>query len=193
MNDADDWADLQDAWTAGTPQALPDVTPMIARARRQRQLILATIVAKWIVTIGGAAVIVAHWPRVQANALSLAWWVFFGLTTCTVLAVTTWTRIASLREPAGASLRDWLGLRRRRAQLGLRLARVTRWSCIAMLPAPAVALVTARPGWNTVLAVAAVSIILAAGWVWAKHRSARLTVELSEVDTLAREWLDEPR
>lgn len=192
MNDADDWASLQDAWTATPAHTMPDVMPMIVRARRQRHLILGTIVAEWALSIGGAVVMAGHWPRAHADGLLLLWWVFFGLATCTVLIITTWTRLAALREPAGTNLRDWLGLRRRRALLGLRLARVTRWTSIAMLPAPLVVLATARTGWSTVAAFVAVTGILAAGWMWARHRSARLAAELAEVDALAREWLDEP-
>lgn len=190
MNDADDWARLQDAWSTTQSGAVPDVMPMIARARRQRHLILLTIIAEWAITLLGAELMVAYWPRAQADGLMLAWWVFFGLVTCTVLVVTTWTRLAALREPGGTSLREWLGLRRRRALLGLRLARVTRWSSTAMLPAPLVVLVTARPGWTAVAAIVGVTGVLAGGWLWARHRSVRLRAELAEVDALALEWLD---
>jgi len=192
MNDADDWASLQDAWTANPGRTVPDVMPMIARARRQRHLIMGTIVAEWALALAGAAVMAAHWPRAHTDGLLLLWWVFFGLATCTVLAITTWTRLAALRGPGGTNLHAWLGLRRRRALLGLRLARVTRWSSIAMLPAPLVLLATSRPGWPTAAAFVAVTGVLAAGWTWARHRRACLAAELAEVDALGREWLDEP-
>lgn len=192
MNDAEDWAGLRDAWTAAGKDAALDVKPMIARARRQRHLILWTIGAEWALSVLGGAVMIAHWPRVQQDGLLMLWWVFFCLATCIVLAVATWTRLAGLREPAGTSLRDWLGLRRRRALLGLRLARVTRWTSIAMLPAPLVVLATARPGWTTLAAFLGVSGILAGGWIWARYRTARLAAEVAEVDALALEWLDEP-
>jgi hypothetical protein len=191
MNDADEWARLQDTWAGTAPSGMPDVAPMIARARRQRHLILWTIAAEWAIAVGGAVFVATRWPEVRTDGLLMLWWVFFLLASCVTLATTTWTRLEALREPAGASLRDWLRLRRRRALLGLRLARVTRWSTLALSPAALVVLATARPGWSTVAAVAAVVLVLGGGWLWAGWRASRLTAELAEVDALALEWLDE--
>jgi len=191
MNDADEWTKLQDTWAGTAAAGMPDVAPMIARARRQRHLILGTIAAEWALTVGAAAFLAARWPGLRMDTLTMLWWGFFALATCVTLAITTWTRLDALRQPAGASLRDWLRLRRRRALLGLRLARVTRWSTLAMSPAFLVVLATARPGWSTVAALAAVALVLGGGWLWAGWRASRLTAELAEVDALALEWLDE--
>lgn len=191
MNDADDWTALQDTWAGTAPSGMPDVAPMIARARRQRHLILWTIAAEWALAIGGTAFVAMRWPALRIDTLMLLWWGFFACASCLVLGITTWTRLDALREPAGTSLHDWLHLRRRRALLGLRLARVTRWSTLAMAPAVLVVLASARPGWSTVFAIAAVALVLGGGWLWARRQTSRLTAELAEVDTLALEWLGE--
>lgn len=194
MNDADEWARLQDAWGADAPRAapLPDVTAMIARARRERRLIMWTIVGEWALAAVAAGMLVARWPLPDTEGILLLWTLFYVLVMCFVMVSYTWTRLQALQEPSGASLRDWLDLRRRRALLGLRLARLTRWTTIALLPAPVVSLITARDAWNAVWSSVAVTLVLAGGWIWARRKTRRMTAEIADVDALAREWLDEP-
>ena len=192
MNDADEWAELQDAWGATPPAAaMPDVAAMIARARRQRRLIVWTILGEWALAIVGLGMLVRDWPRATASGFMLLWWVYFLLFMVVVMISFTWTRVQALREPPGASLRDWLGLRRRRALLSLRLVRLTRWSIIPMLPAPFISLFTARDAWSAAWSSVAVALLLAGGWLWAWDKARRMTAELAEVDALEREWLDE--
>lgn len=192
MNDADEWASLQDAWGAAPPAApMPDVAAMIARARRQRRLIVWTIAGEWALAAVAVGMLAARWPLPNTNGILLPWMVFYVLVMCFVMVSYTWTRLQALQEPAGASLRDWLALRRRRALLGLRLARLTRWTTIALSPAPVVTLLTARDAWNAAWASMAVTAVLAGGWIWARHKTRRMTAEIAEVDALAREWLDE--
>ncbi|MDY0974881.1 hypothetical protein SOM61_07895 [Massilia sp. CFBP9012] len=195
MNDADEWARLQDAWGADAPVAplTPDVTAMIARARRQRRLIVLTILGEWMLAAVGAGMLIRDWPRATANGFMLLWWVYFLLFMVAVMISYTWTRLQALREPPGNSLRDWLGLRRRRALLSLRLVRLTRWSTIPMLPAPFLTLYTGRDAWSAAWTSAAVGLLLAGGWLWAWDKARRMKAELAEVDALAREWLDEPQ
>ena len=194
MNDADEWARLQDAWGADAPRAapLPDVTAMIARARRERRLIMWTIVGEWALAAVAAGMLVARWPLPDTEGILLLWTLFYVLVMCFVMVSYTWTRLQALQEPSGASLRDWLDLRRRRALLGLRLARLTRWTTIALLPAPVVSLITARDAWNAAWSSVAVTLVLAGGWIWARRTTRRMTAEIADVDALAREWLDEP-
>ncbi|EKU81036.1 hypothetical protein ABIB42_002862 [Massilia sp. UYP32] len=194
MNDADEWARLQDAWGADAPAAppMPDVTAMIARARRERRLIMWTIVGEWALAAVAAGMLVARWPLPATEGILLLWTLFYVLVMCVVMVSYTWTRLQALQEPSGASLRDWLDLRRRRALLGLRLARLTRWTTIALLPAPVVSLITARDAWNAAWSSVAVTLVLAGGWIWARRKTRRMTAEIADVDALAREWLDEP-
>ncbi|OIJ41999.1 hypothetical protein [Massilia timonae] len=193
MNDADEWAKLQDAWGADAPTAvpLPDVAAMIARARRERRLIMWTIAGEWALAAVAAGMLVARWPLLDTEGIMLPWTMFYVLVMCFVMVTYTWTRLQALQEPGGASLRDWLDLRRRRALLGLRLARLTRWTTIALSPAPVVSLITARDAWNAAWSSVAVTLVLAGGWVWARHKTRRMRVEIAEVGALAREWLDE--
>lgn len=194
MNDADEWTRLQDAWGAAPPVAapMPDVGAMIARARRQRRLIVLTIVGEWALALVGLWMLVREWPKVTADGYMLLWWVYFMLFMAVVMVSFTWTRLAALREPAGASLRDWLGLRRRRALLSLRLVRLTRWTTIPMLPAPFITLLTARDAWSGAWSAAAIALMLLGGWWWARDKARRMNAELADVDALEREWLDEP-
>lgn len=192
MNDADEWANLQDAWGAAPPAApMPDVSAMIARARRQRRLIAWTIGGEWALAAVAAGMLAARWPLPNTSGILLPWMVFYVLVMCFVMVSYTWTRLQALREPSGASLRDWLALRRRRALLGLRLARLTRWTTIALSPAPVVTLLTARDAWNAAWASVAVTLVLAGGWIWARYKTRHMTAEIAEVDALAREWLDD--
>lgn len=194
MNDADEWAGLQDAWGAAPEGAapMPDVSAMIARARRQRRLIIWTIAGEWALAAVAAGMLAARWPLPNTGGIVLPWMVFYVLVMCFVMVTYTWTRLQALREPGGASLREWLDLRRRRALLGLRLARLTRWTTIALSPAPLVTLLTARDAWNAAWASVAVILVLGGGWLWAHYKTRRMTLEVAEVDALAREWLDEP-
>lgn len=192
MNEQDDgWAKLQDTWRAAAPAALPDVAPMIARARRQRRMTIWMIVSEWTLVLMVVGLVIGQWPKLRDNGVMVAWCVYALLLTGAMMAVVTWTRLATLNEPGGASLREWLMLRRRRAQLGLRLARITRWSVVAMLPAPLVALVTARTAWSATWGMATALLVLVASWWWARRRRLMMERELAEVDTLAREWLGE--
>ena len=193
MDDADEWARLQDVWGADAPAAapMPDVTKMIARARRERWLTVLTIVGEWALAVVALTLLARDWERATASGWMLLWWVYFLLFMVAVMISFTWTRVAALREPPGASLRDWLQLRRRRALLGLRLVKLTRWSTIPMLPAPFFVVVNARSEWAATWGVAFVVMMLAAGLVWASRKASRMKAEIAEVDALAREWLDE--
>jgi hypothetical protein len=191
--DADDWTSLQDAWGASRPAAaMPDVALMIARARRERRLIVCTLIGEWVLLIVAAGFTMARWPSVKMEGLSGLWWVFQTLLMVVIMVVFTWTRLAALSEPAGASLRDWLALRRRRAQLGLRLARFTRWTTFALLPAPFIVLATARSTRAGIVGMGMVMLVLAGGWWWAQRKQVRMTADIAEVDALAQDWLDEP-
>lgn len=193
MDDADEWARLQDAWGADAPAAapLPDVTAMIARARRERWLIVWTIVGEWALALVALISLARDWSRLTASGAMQLWWVYFLLFMVVVMISFTWTRVAALREPPGASLRDWLQLRRRRARLNLRLVKLTRWSTIPMLPAPFFLALTARSEWAATWGVVFVVLMLAGGLVWASRKAARMRAEIAEVDALAREWLDD--
>lgn len=191
MNDSDDWTSLQDAWGAPAGAAIPDVGAMIARARRQRRLILGMIALEWGLAAIGVAILVDRWPDIRKDGILLLWWGFFLLVSGAGMVGITWTRVAALREPAGASLRDWLQLRRRRALLGMRLARMTRWTVLAMLPAPLVVLATARDGWAAAWGLAAMVLLLGGSWLWARRKQSRMRAEIAEVEALALEWLDE--
>ena len=191
MNEADDWAELQGTWGAAAPAAMPDVAPMIARARRQRRLAMCTIALEWAMAVLAAVLLAARWPLPNTGGILLPWMVFYLLVMCTVMVVYTWTRVQGLRQPAGANLFDWLQLRRHRAALGLRLARMTRWTTLLLLPAPLVSALTARDAWSAVWSSVTVSLVLAGGWVWAHFKTSRMQAEIADVDALAREWLDE--
>jgi|GEM_PF-1208335 len=197
MDDADEWARLQEAWggdASASPSAaapLPDVTAMIARARRERWLIVWTIAGEWALALVGLTLLVRDWSRATASGATLLWWVYFLLFMVVVMIGFTWTRVAALREPQGASLRDWLQLRRRRARLSLRLVKWTRWSTIPMLPAPLFVAVHARSEWAATWGFVFVALMLAGGLVWASRKAARMKAEIAEVDALAREWLDD--
>lgn len=192
MDDADEWARLQDAWGANTPVAptMPDVTAMIARARHERRLIVWTIVGEWALALVGLGMLVRDWQRATANGWMLLWWVYFMVFMVAVMISFTWTRVAALREPPGASLRDWLALRRRRALLGLRVVWLTRWSTVPMLPAPFVLLAGARSASSAAWGVTVLLLMLVGGLVWANRKAARMKTEIAEVDALEREWLD---
>ena len=193
MDDADEWAKLQDAWGADAPAAapLPDVTAMIARARRERWLIVWTIAGEWGLALVGLTLLARDWSRATASGAMLLWWVYFLLFMVVVMIGFTWTRVAALREPQGASLRDWLQLRRRRARLSLRLVKWTRWSTIPMLPAPFFVALNARSEWAATWGVVFVVLMLAGGLAWASRKAARMQAEIAEVDALEREWLDD--
>lgn len=194
MNDADEWAKLQDAWGAAGPAgaALPDVTAMVARARRERWLILLTICGEWALAVVALVQLVRNWTRVTTDGVMLLWWSYFALFMVVVMISFTWTRVAALREPQGASLRDWLQLRRRRAMLSLRLVKMTRWSTLLMLPAPFFVLANARSAAAAAWGIAVVLLMLAGGLVWASRKAAGMQAEIAEVDALARDWLDDP-
>lgn len=191
MKDSDDWTSLQDAWGAPAGAAIPDVGVMIARARHQRRLMLWTIAGEWGLAAIGAAILVDRWPDIRKDGILMLWWGFFLLVSGAGMVGITWTRVAALSEPGGASLRDWLQLRRRRALLGMRLARMTRWTVLAMLPAPLVVLATARDGWAAAWGLAAMTLLLGGSWLWARRKQSRMRAEIAEVDALALEWLDE--
>ena len=193
MNDADEWARLQDAWGADTPvaQPMPDVEGMITRARRERRLIVWTILGEWALVVVAVTLLVRDWQRLTASGFMLLWWVYFLLFMAVVMISFTWTRVAALREPPGASLRDWLGLRRRRALLNLRLVWLTRWSTIPMLPAPFYMLTNARSTASAAWSIAVMVLMLAGGLVWAHNKARRMKAELAEVAALEREWLDD--
>jgi len=193
MNEQDEWASLQEAWGASRPaSAVPDVGLMIARARRERRMTVLVLVGEWAMMIVGAAVLAAHWQRIATNGYETLWLGFQTLLMGVIMVVYTWTRLAALHEPAGTSLRDWLALRRRRAQLGLRLARVTRWTTLALLPAPVIVLAMARSTQAGITGLVTTTLVLAGGWWWAQRKRARMNAEIAEVDALALEWLDEP-
>jgi len=194
MDDADEWTRLQDAWGADAPVAapLPDVTAMIARARRERWLTVLTILGEWALVVVALTLLVRDWSRVTASGATMLWWVYFLLFMTAVMISFTWTRVAALREPRGASLRDWLQLRRRRAWLNLRLVKLTRWSTIPMLPAPVFVALNARSPGAAIWGVTVTVLMLAAGLVWASRKAARMKAEIAEVDALEREWLDAP-
>lgn len=193
MNEQDEWASLQDAWGASRPAgAMPDVGLMIARARRERRLNLLVLAGEWALMLVAAGFVVARWPGVTTNGYQVLWLVFQALLMGVVMVVFTWTRLAALHEPSGTSLRDWLALRRRRAQLGLRLARLTRWTTFALLPAPLIVVSSARSTQAGVAGMVAVLLVLTGGWLWARRKRARMVAEIAEVDALAQEWLDEP-
>lgn len=191
MKEQDDWADLQETWRAAAPAALPDVAPMIARARRQRRTTIWLIVSEWALALLAVAIVIDGWPIFRSNAIVVVWCIYALLLTGGVMTIVTLTRLAALNEPGGASLRDWLLLRRRRALLGLRLAKITRWSVVAMLPAPLVALVTARTTWSAAWSTTVTVLALIASWWWSRRRRMLMERELAEVDALAREWLGE--
>jgi len=192
MNDADEWSRLQDAWGGDTQAAMPDVAPMIARARRERRSMVWTIAGECLITVVSVAIVIENWPRLRADGLLGLWWALI-LVVGGVGSVGTFAiRIAGLREPTGASLRDWLLLRRRRARLGLRLAQLTRWTLVVLLPAPLVTATTARSAAAAAWGVAAMLLLLGGGWWWARRKTARMTTDIAEVDALALEWLDQP-
>lgn len=191
MKEQDDWADLQETWRAAAPAALPDVAPMIARARRQRRTTIWLIVSEWLLVLMVVALVIGQWPKLRGNGMVVAWCAYALLLTGAMMTVITRTRVAALNEPAGASLRDWLLLRRRRAQLGLRLARITRWSVYTMLPAPLVAFATSRTAAIVAWSVAATLLVLAGSWWWSRRRRLLMQGEIAEVDALARDWLGE--
>jgi hypothetical protein len=193
MNEQDEWASLQDAWGASRPaSAVPDVGLMIARARRERRLTVLVLVSEWVMMIVAAVLVAACWQRVATNGYETLWLGFQTLLMGVIMVVYTWTRLAALHEPAGTNLRDWLALRRQRARLGLRLARFTRWTTVAMLPTPVIVLVMARSTQAGITGLVTTTLVLAGGWWWAQRKHARMNAEIAEVDALALEWLDEP-
>ncbi|MEW7850847.1 hypothetical protein AB2N08_19340 [Massilia aurea] len=192
MNEQDEWASLQDAWGASRPAAtMPDVGLMIARARRERRLTVLVLAGEWAMLAVAAAAIVTRWPHAATNGVETLWLGFQTLLMGVIMVVFTWTRLAALREPTGTSLRDWLALRRRRAQLGLRLARFTRWTTVALLPAPLIVVATARSTQGGITGLVVTALVLVGGWVWAQRKRARMNADIAEVDALAQEWLDE--
>jgi len=193
MNEQDKWANLQDVWGASRPaSAVPDVGLMIARARRERRLTVLVLVGEWVMMIVAAVLVAERWQRVATNGYETLWLGFQTLLMGVIIVVYTWTRLAALHEPAGTSLRDWLALRRRRARLGLRLARFTRWTTVALLPAPVIVLVMARSTQAGITGLVTTTLVLGAGWWWAQRKRAHMNAEIAEVDALALEWLDEP-
>ena len=193
MNEQDEWASLQDAWGASRPtSAVPDVGLMIARARRERRLTVLVLVSEWVMMIVAAVLVAARWQRVATNGYETLWLGFQTLLMGVIMVVYTWTRLAALHEPAGTNLRDWLALRRQRARLGLRLARFTRWTTVALLPTPVIVLVMARSTQAGITGMVTTMLVLGAGWWWAQRKRARMNAEIAEVDALALEWLDEP-
>lgn len=192
MNESDEWAELQDAWGSDNKAVLPDVAPMIARARRERRLTQWTIAGEWALLALGLAIMAQSWPRVRTDGFMLVWWVFFAIVAGVGTLGVTWIRVAALREPSGTSLRDWLQLRRRRALLGLRLVWLTRWSLVALLPGAVIVFSTSRTARSAVFGIGMLLLILGATWLWARRKTARMTAELAEVDALALEWLDQP-
>lgn len=192
MNESDEWAALQDAWGSDSKAALPDVAPMIARARRERRLTQWTIAGEWALLAVAAGFMAESWPRVKTDGLMLVWWIFFAIVSGVGTLAITWIRVSALHEPSGASLRDWLQLRRRRALLGLRLVKLTRWSLVALLPAPVVVVLTSRTTMAAVSGLAMMLLVFGATLLWARRKTARMTAEIAEVDALALEWLDQP-
>lgn len=196
MNDSNDWGSLQEIWRDDklAPSPSLDVQSMIRAARRQRKVAIMLLVSEWILATVALAVLVWRWPELLATPLDMLWWGFFLAIMVVSLAITTWTRIASLREPAGASLSDWLGLRKRRARLGMRLARLTRF-CVAAL-FPALLIVTVAGGSDlssprAMLALGVPVLLLAGGWLWGGRQARRMQAELSNVVQLEAEWLEE--
>ena len=61
-----------------------------------------------------------------------------------------------------------------------------------MLPAPLIALATARSTQGGITGLVVTALVLVGGWVWAQRKRARMNAEIAEVDALAQEWLDEP-
>lgn len=192
MNESDEWAELQDAWGSDTKAALLDVAPMIARAGRERRLTQWTIAGEWALLAVAAGFMAESWPRVKTDGLMLVWWIFFAIVSGVGTLAITWIRVSALREPSGASLRDWLQLRRRRALLGLRLVKLTRWSLVALLPAPVVVVLASRTTMAAVSGLAMMLLVFGATLLWARRKTARMTAEIAEVDALALEWLDQP-
>lgn len=192
MSEQDEWASLQDAWGASRPaSAMPDVDLMIARARRERRVTVLVLVGEWVMMIVAAVLVAERWQRVATNGYETLWLGFQTLLMGIIMVVYTWTRLAALHEPAGTSLRDWLALRRRRAQLGLRLARFTCWTTVALLPAPVIVMVMARSTQAGITGLVTTTLVLGGGWWWAQRKRARMNAEIAEVDALALEWLDE--
>ena len=193
MTEQDEWASLQDTWGESRPaSAVPDVGLMIARARRERRLTVLVLLGEWAMMVVAAVLVAGRWQRVATSGYETLWLVFQTLLMGVIIVVYTWTRLACLHEPAGTNLRDWLALRRRRARLGLRLACVTRWTTVALLPAPLIVLTMARSTQAGITGLVTTTLVLAGGWWWAQRKRARMNAEIVEVDMLALEWLDEP-
>lgn len=193
MNDSNEWDALQDAWGSNAPSRLPDVAAMMARARSQRRHTVIILASEWLIAAVALAGLVMLQPRLADGVVQTWWWCWMLAATMVILLLATWTRLRSLRQPDGRSLRKWLALRRHRARLGLRLARLTRWSVIALLPAPLVVWITAPAGvagWRTAVALLIPALVLAGGWWWARRQHTRLQAEIREVDALAAEWLE---
>lgn len=189
-----EWGTLQREWESSERIALPDVGAMIARARRYRRRTLLIVVLEWCIAAAALWAVLSQWQRLSVEAVWLSYAILIVLVTVVVLGVSTWTRLRSLAKPPGDSMRDWLALRRHRAVLGLRLAKLTRWTVLALLPGPVLALLAAPGGSSIVATLFAVGIpvaVLAGGWLWARHQTARLRSEIREVAVLAEEWLGE--
>lgn len=193
MNESNEWDALQDAWGSNAPSRLPDVAAMMARARSQRRHTVIILAGEWLIAAAALAGLAMLRPRLADGVVQTWWWCWMLAATMVILLLATWTRLRSLRQPDGRSLREWLTLRRHRARLGLRLARLTRWSVIALLPAPLVVWITAPAGvagWRTAVALLIPALVLAGGWWWARRQHTRLQAEIREVDALAAEWLE---
>lgn len=194
MNESNDWGSLQEIWRDDKLVPSLDVEAMIRSARRQRNVAIMLLVGEWILTGVALSILVLNWAELAATPLDMLWWSFFLAIMLIVLAITTWTRIGSLREPAGASLKDWLGLRRHRARLGLRLARLTRVCVAVLLPALVIFMLAGgakETGLRAVFAFGAPVLLLAGGWIWGGRQARRMQAELAEVEQLEAEWLEE--
>ena len=193
MKESNDWESLQEIWREDKRSAPPDVAAMIGAARRQRRMVMLILAAEWVLAAGALTLLVVRWADLAATQVGMLWWSFFIAVMAAVLAVTTWTRIGWLREPAGASLRDWLALRRRRARFGLRLARLTRFCVVALLPALLAVFVASddRGDLSAMLAFGAPVVAFACAWYWGGRQAARLRAELAEVEAIEAEWLED--
>lgn len=187
--DASEWGPLREEWGSDARTSLPNIDAMIGRARQHRRCTLQTIALEWAIAAAALAAIAVQWQRLAEDAIGAATAVLLALVTMFVLGISTWTRWRSLAGPSGASLQAWLAMSQRRALLGLRLARLTRWTVLAMSPLPALALLT---GAGNAVSIGIAVMVLAGGWAWAGRRSAQLAAELHEIRALALEWLGQP-
>lgn len=192
MDKHSNWESLQQEWKSCERLPMPDIHAMIGRARRHRRRMLLIGALEWTIAAAALFAVCSQWQRLAADTVWMACALLFMLVTALVLGVATWTRLRLLSGPSGDSLHDWLAMRRRRAMLGLRLARLTRWTVLAFLPSPVLALLAARELPSTAFSLLALSIpvaVLACGWWWAGRQTVRLQAELREVRALETEWL----